>query len=69
MVEDNPALLPPSARRSLQQSLVKCQSCLRLTEYLEKLGQPDHETRDRADHLARTIQAALELDRAAQRGE
>jgi len=69
MTEENPGLLPPSARRAMQQALVKCQSCLRLTEYLDKLGVPDAETRDRADHLHRTITTALELDRQAQKGQ
>lgn len=68
-MSDPPAgLLPASVKKEFQKAVAKCTSCLALTEYLASLGHPDPETHDRAEHALRTTQAALELDRQAQKG-
>ena len=68
-MNDDPRLLPASVRRQFEQSLAKCQSCLALQDYLEKLGELDVETRDRANHLHAQTSMALSLDRQAQQGK
>ena len=58
-------LLPSTTKNQIRKSLAGCQSCIRITEYLRAIGSPDQETEDRANHLAKLAQAALELDRQA----
>lgn len=64
-MDDHNGLLPASVRKQFQQSLAKCQSCLTLQEYLQKLGEADQETIDRANHLHAQTSMALALDREA----
>lgn len=69
MDETQTGLLPASARKAFQQSLAKCQACLDMQAYLDKLGHPDPETTDRANHVYALAKAALELDRQATVGK
>jgi hypothetical protein len=62
-MNDESFKLPPSAKSNFQRALAKCQSCLATQKYLERLGEMDQETHDRAAHLARTIETALDIDR------
>lgn len=64
-MDDRPEVLPPSVLKAFRQTVATCQSCLALSDYLEKIGMPDVESRDRASHVLVTTQAALELDRLA----
>ena len=63
MADEVVGILPPAARKAFQQCLAKCRDALDITEYLEKLGQPENETADRATHAKTLVEAALELDR------
>lgn len=67
MAVEDVGILTPSEKRTIQACAAKCASCRQMQDYLDALGQPDKDLRDRVDHLQMLAEKAMELDRASRR--
>lgn len=62
MDPNQPGVLTPTVRRTLQQGLADCTSCQSKLAYLREIGAPNEELEARADHTKSVIETALFID-------